>query len=51
MNLVKQFQVRVLPTILLVSPSGAVEERFEGDDKSTVTRIEQAVERLKETAQ
>ncbi|MBI3950156.1 MAG: hypothetical protein HY314_06850 [Acidobacteria bacterium] len=24
MNLVKQFQVRVLPTILLVSPSGAV---------------------------
>jgi thioredoxin-like negative regulator of GroEL len=51
MNLVKQFQVRVLPTILLVSPSGAVAERFESEDSSTAARIEQALERLKETTQ
>ena len=50
-NLVEQFQVRVLPTILLVSPKGAVQERFEGEDSSTAARIEQALERLKGTLQ
>lgn len=49
--LVEQFQVRVLPTILIVSPTGAVEERFEGEDSQTAARIEQALERLKGTLQ
>lgn len=46
-HLVGQFQVRVLPTILLVSPTGAVEQRFEGEDSQTAARIEQTLERLK----
>ena len=50
-TLVDQYQVRVLPTILLVSPTGSVEERFEGEDKATAARIEQALDRLKVTAQ
>ena len=50
-TLLDQYQVRVLPTILLVSPTGSVEERFEGEDKTTAARIEQALDRLKETAQ
>lgn len=50
-NIIEQFQVRVLPTILLVSPTGTVEERFEGEDHSTAARIEQALERLKGTPQ
>lgn len=49
MNLVQQFQVRVRPAVLLVSPTGAVEARFEGDDDSTAARIELALNRLKET--
>ena len=47
----EQFQVRVLPTLLLVSPTGAVEERFEGEESQTAARIEQAIERLKGTLQ
>lgn len=50
-NLLEQFQVRVLPTILLVSPTGEVQERFEGEDRPTAARIEQALARLKEAAQ
>jgi thioredoxin-like negative regulator of GroEL len=50
-NVVEQFQVRVLPTILLVSPNGAVEERFEGEDNQTAERIDQALGRLKGTPQ
>lgn len=50
-TLVDQYQVRVLPTILLVSPTGSVEERFEGEDKGTAARIEQALVRLKGTTQ
>jgi thioredoxin-like negative regulator of GroEL len=46
-TVVEQYQVRVLPTILLVSANGTVEERFEGEDKETVTRIEQTLARLK----
>lgn len=49
--LVDEYQVRVLPTILLVSPTGSVEERFEGEDKATAARIEQTLDRLKGTAQ
>jgi hypothetical protein len=46
-KLIQQYQVRVLPTNLLVSASGAVQERFEGEDDATAERIEQALERLK----
>jgi hypothetical protein len=48
-KLTQAYQVRVLPTILLVSPNGEVQDRFEGEDKATSTRIEQALERLKAT--
>lgn len=50
-SIIERYQVRVLPTILLVSPTGAVEERFEGEDSSTAERIERALERLKGTLQ
>lgn len=50
-NVVEQYQVRVLPTILLVSANGTVEERFEGEDRETAARIEQTLTRLKGTAQ
>lgn len=50
-NVVEQYQVRVLPTILLVSTNGTVEERFEGEDRETAVRIEQTLTRLKGTAQ
>jgi hypothetical protein len=46
-----QYQVRVLPTILLVSPTGEVQERFEGEGSATAQRIEQTLQRLKGTAQ
>lgn len=48
-SVVDKYQVRVLPTILVVSSTGAIEGRFEGEDKETVTRIEAAFTRLKET--
>lgn len=48
-SIVDQYQVRVLPTILIVSPTGAVEGRFEGEDKETVARIEQAFSQLRDT--
>lgn len=44
-----KYQVRVLPTILIVAPDGAVGGRFEGEDKGTVARLEEAFNRLKET--
>lgn len=47
-NLVQQYQVRVLPTILIVSPTGEVQNRFEGEDKATVERIDQSLTLLKE---
>jgi thioredoxin-like negative regulator of GroEL len=47
-SLVDKYQVRVLPTILIVSSAGAIEGRFEGEDKETVTHIEEAFSRLKE---
>jgi thioredoxin-like negative regulator of GroEL len=50
-HLVGQFQVRVLPTILLVSPTGAVEQRFEGEESQAAARIEEMLERLKGTLQ
>lgn len=49
--LVDKFQVRVLPTILIVSPSGEVQERFEGEGEQVASRIENAFTRLKETKQ
>jgi thioredoxin-like negative regulator of GroEL len=48
-SIVDKYQIRVLPTILVVSPAGAIEGRFEGEDKETVARIEQAFSQLKET--
>lgn len=50
-NVVEQYQVRVLPTILLVAANGTVEERFEGEDGETAARIEQTLTRLKGAAQ
>lgn len=50
-NILAQYQVRVLPTILLVSSKGEVQERFEGEGNATAQRIEQTLQRLKETAQ
>lgn len=47
-SIVEKYQVRVLPTILIVSSAGAVEGRFEGEDKATISRIEEAFNRLKE---
>lgn len=49
--LVDKFQVRVLPTILIVSPTGEVQERFEGEGEQVASRIENAFTRLKETKQ
>lgn len=48
-SIVDKYQVRVLPTILIVSPAGTIEGRFEGEDKETVARLEEAFSRLKET--
>lgn len=48
-TLVDKFQVRVLPTILIVSPTGEVQERFEGEGEQVASRIENAFARLKET--
>lgn len=48
-SLVDKFQVRVLPTILVVSPAGEVQERFEGEGEQVASRIENALTRLKET--
>lgn len=47
--LVDKFQVRVLPTILIVSATGEVQERFEGEGEQVTARIEKAFARLKET--
>jgi hypothetical protein len=49
-ELMARYQVRVLPTILLVSADGRVAERFEGEDSDTVKRLESTMARLK-TAQ
>lgn len=47
-TLVDKFQVRVLPTILIVSPGGEVQERFEGEGEQVASRIENVLTRLKE---
>ena len=48
-TLVDKYQVRVLPTILIVSPTGEVQERFEGEGEQVTSRIEKVFARLKET--
>lgn len=48
-NTLTQYQVHVLPTILLVSATGEVQERFEGEGNATAKRIEQTLQRLKGT--
>lgn len=50
-DIVDQYRVRVLPTILIVSPAGAVEGRFQGEDKETSAQLEQAFTHLKSAAQ
>jgi flagellar basal body-associated protein FliL len=45
--IVDKFQVRVLPTILLVSPDGQITERFEGEDGDTIKKLESLMTRLK----
>lgn len=37
--IVDKYQVRVLPTILLVAPDGQVTMRFEGEDGDTIKRL------------
>src|SRR6266508_1849585 len=46
-GVVDKYQVRVLPTILVVDAGGAVKERFEGEEKETAARLEDMMTRLK----
>lgn len=46
-SIVDKYQVRVLPTILVVGADGAVKERFEGEEKETVAQLETMMTRLK----
>jgi len=48
-SVVERYQVRVLPTILIVAPDGKVEGRFEGEDEGTVARLDEAFNRLRES--
>lgn len=48
--IVDKYQVRVLPTILVVAPDGQITERFEGEDGDTIKGLEGMISRLK-TAQ
>jgi thioredoxin-like negative regulator of GroEL len=50
-GVVDKYQVRVLPTILVVDASGAVKERFEGEEKETVARLEEMMVRLNTSLQ
>lgn len=46
-GVVEQYQVKVLPTIVIVSPEGKVEGRFEGEEGETAEQINQALTKLK----
>jgi hypothetical protein len=46
-SVVEKYQVRVLPTILVVSVDDVVKERFEGEEKETAARLEEMMARLK----
>lgn len=46
-GVVEQYQVKVLPTIVIVSPEGKVEGRFEGEEGETAEQIDQALTKLK----
>lgn len=46
-GVVEQYQVKVLPTIVIVSPEGKVEGRFEGEEGETAEQIDQALMKLK----
>jgi thioredoxin-like negative regulator of GroEL len=48
---VERYQVRVLPTILVVDAGGAVKERFEGEEKELVAQLEAMMTRLKTSQQ
>ncbi|HQU81696.1 MAG TPA: thioredoxin domain-containing protein [Pyrinomonadaceae bacterium] len=47
--LVEKYKVKVLPTILIASPDGTEQERFEGEGEKVSTGVENAIARLKET--
>jgi thioredoxin-like negative regulator of GroEL len=50
-GVVDKYQVRVLPTILVVDAGGVVKERFEGEEKNTAVRLEEMMARLKTSLQ
>jgi Thioredoxin len=50
-GVVDKYQVRVLPTILVIDASGMVKERFEGEEKETAARLEDMMARLKTSLQ
>jgi thioredoxin-like negative regulator of GroEL len=50
-SVVEKYQVRVLPTILLVGADDVVKERFEGEEKETAARLEEMMARLKTSLQ
>lgn len=47
--LVEKYKVKVLPTILITSPDGTEQERFEGEGEQVSSRIKNAVAKLGET--
>lgn len=46
--LVEKYKIKVLPTILITSPDGTEQERFEGEGEKVSSGIKNAVARLKE---
>ena len=50
-DVVAKFNVKVLPTVLFVSPTGEVMERCEGEDKETFAKLDQGFEKLKTSVQ
>lgn len=47
--LVEKYKVKVLPTILITSPDGREQERFEGEGEKVSSGVETAIAKLKET--
>ena len=47
--LVEKYKVKVLPTILITSPDGTEQERFEGEGEQVSSKIKNAIAKLKDT--
>lgn len=47
--LVEKYKVKVLPTILITSPDGTEQERFEGEGEKITAGVKNAVAKLKES--